>query len=275
MFPSFESIVTIDPESTQPSKSFAVSGTETSETLSPKPSLESILEKGDNIGKVNPEELLSTWQKDIVDFKVDDKPKTSPQQHPKVFGISVESIATSVRKISSTSRPCLESLLHEGEFKENSGGVGESHSSEATPEITPRHTPHPSPALQRRVPGIAMENYGRKISAHSYFCAKPFQKQELQQKEIGNDNNSLSVQSSFPSGLQQKDKHQGTPSLQQESTGGVVSLSSTASANSQNLEEGTKLAQALDLSNKGMGKRRQRPKPSTLREMNFWAPTSM
>ncbi|KAK3866291.1 hypothetical protein Pcinc_028171 [Petrolisthes cinctipes] len=274
VFPEFQSFVTIDEEPTQPSRSFAVSGCETLEKLSPRPSLESFLENGENIRKINPEDLLSTRQLNTAEVRADDRPKTPTHQHPKVFGIPVETIASSVRKISSTTRPCLDSLLHEGEVKEKLSGVGESLSSEDSPEITPKHTPIPSPVLPRKIPGIAMEKMSRKVSAHSYFCTKPFNPQDLQQQEIGNENNS-SVQSYFSNRTYLQEKQQGFPSSEQESARGVISLSSTASAQNQKLEEGTNLAQALDLSGKVIGKKRQRPKPSALREMNFWAPTSM
>ena len=77
----------------------------------------------------------------------------------------------------------------------------------------------------------------RKISAHSYFCTKQFQ-----------DNRG--------------------------SLGGVSKYNKDVmSSVDSKREEAVIPPQALDP--KMMGQRRRQPKPSTLREMNFWAPTSM
>lgn len=115
-----------------------------------------------------------------------------------------------------------------------------------TPRTSPLVTPQATPPLQRKPLGMAMEK-GNKTGVHSYFFTKPFQSSEQEFSTVA----------------------------EMSSKANEVSPSSGSSLRAQQLEDGSNLAQSLDLSNKVMGKRRPRPKPSTLREMNFWAPTSM
>ncbi|XP_042208014.1 uncharacterized protein LOC121856484 [Homarus americanus] len=117
-----------------------------------------------------------------------------------------------------------------------------------TPLPSPLTTPQTSPHAQRKVMGVVMERTNKSTS-HSYFCTKPFQ---------GNQQQISSTK----------------PGMSQEA--GQVSLSSSSSVMTQQLEDRTKASQSLESDTKlSAGKRRQKPKPSSLREMNFWAPTSM
>ena len=106
-----------------------------------------------------------------------------------------------------------------------------------TPLTTPMTTPHTSPVSKRKISGIVMDRERK----HSYFCTKAFQGDGQQSAESGIGN---------------------------------VSLSDTATQMTQQLESGAQTALAMEPGQK-MGMKRRRPKPSTLREMNFWAPTSM
>lgn len=112
---------------------------------------------------------------------------------------------------------------------------------EPSPVTSPHLSPRTSPLAQRRFGGLAMESR-RKISAHSYFCTKQFQ--DPQRDAAGNVN------------------------LREER-----GLSLETNMRAAQLEEGAIAQHALDA--KMMGRKRRQPKPSTLREMNFWAPTSM
>ncbi|XP_050709160.1 uncharacterized protein LOC126993951 isoform X2 [Eriocheir sinensis] len=116
-----------------------------------------------------------------------------------------------------------------------------SQSIEPSPVTSPHLSPRTSPLAQRRFGGLAMESR-RKISAHSYFCTKQFQ--DPQRDAAGNVN------------------------LREER-----GLSLETNMRAAQLEEGAIAQHALDA--KMMGRKRRQPKPSTLREMNFWAPTSM
>lgn len=109
-------------------------------------------------------------------------------------------------------------------------------SSPVTPVTSPFTTPRTSPTLHRKTL-VAMDP-PRKISAHSYFCTKKY-------KDPQGD---LTATSSV--------KQDVMPSVQ-----------------TQQINESSIPPHALDP--KMMGQRRRQPKPSTLREMNFWAPTSM
>lgn len=108
----------------------------------------------------------------------------------------------------------------------------------STPRSTPRTTPLASPVLKRKVAGVVMEHN----ASHSYFCTKPYQ-------------NSQHSDTSPQSG------------------NGELALSTTSTQMTQQLESASKVAMAMEAGQK-LGKKR-RPKPSSLREMNFWAPTSM
>lgn len=112
---------------------------------------------------------------------------------------------------------------------------------EPSPVTSPHLSPRTSPLAQRRFGGMAMDPR-RKISAHSYFCTKQFQ--DPQKDAAGNVN------------------------LQEER-----GLNLETSVRATQLEEGAIAQHALDP--KMMGRKRRQPKPSALREMNFWAPTSM
>ncbi|XP_066984332.1 uncharacterized protein [Macrobrachium rosenbergii] len=111
----------------------------------------------------------------------------------------------------------------------------------STPISTPLTTPQTSPVVKRKIYNVVMDQGAN----HGYFCTKPFQ---------GSQQNSDS--STYMSG-----------------GGGSVGLSATSAQMTQQLENSNKVAAALEPGQK-LGKKR-RPKPSTLREMNFWAPTSM
>lgn len=116
-----------------------------------------------------------------------------------------------------------------------------SQSVDPSPITSPHISPGSSPLAQRRLLGMAMEPR-RKISAHSYFCTKQFE-----------------------------DPHKdaaGNATLPNER-----GLTLETSVRATQLEENAIAQQALDP--KMMGRKRRQPKPSTLREMNFWAPTSM
>lgn len=115
-----------------------------------------------------------------------------------------------------------------------------------SPVPTPVPTPQSSPRLQRKVLGVAMEQAAKSVT-HSFFCTKPFQ--------------------SAGQG--------GTETVP--SQAGEVALSGVSALQSKQPEQpGILATQAIEENAKSlMGKRRPRPKPSTLREMNFWAPTSM
>lgn len=116
-----------------------------------------------------------------------------------------------------------------------------------TPYTTPLPSPRQSPQQTRKVMGVVMEK-SNKTSLHSYFCTK-----------------------SFPGSQQSSNL---LPEMAEEAT--EVSLSSSSTIKTLQMENGINTAQSLDPNSKPVtGKRRQRPKPSSLREMNFWAPTSM
>ncbi|XP_068250023.1 uncharacterized protein [Palaemon carinicauda] len=111
----------------------------------------------------------------------------------------------------------------------------------STPISTPLSTPQTSPVVKRKVYGLVMDQG----TNHGYFCTKPFQ---------GSQQNSDS--STYMSG--------GV---------GSMGLSAASVQMTQQLETSSKVAVAMEPGQK-LGKKRK-PKPSTLREMNFWAPTSM
>ncbi|XP_045592881.1 uncharacterized protein [Procambarus clarkii] len=124
----------------------------------------------------------------------------------------------------------------------NRGGSHPTHL--ATPSSSPLASPKASPKPRRSVMGVVMEG-SNKSSVHSYFCTKPFQGHQ----EGSNTTHSISEE---------------------------VREISLSSLRTQQLEDATKTSQSFDSNSKAIAvKRRQRPKPSALREMNFWAPTSM
>ncbi|XP_064089500.1 uncharacterized protein LOC135203608 [Macrobrachium nipponense] len=113
----------------------------------------------------------------------------------------------------------------------------------STPISTPLTTPQTSPVVKRKIYNVVMDQGAN----HGYFCTKPFQ---------GSQQNSADSSTYLSGGV-----------------GGSVGLSTTSAQMTQQLENSNKVAAALDPGQK-LGKKRK-PKPSTLREMNFWAPTSM
>ncbi|KAK7086543.1 hypothetical protein SK128_027169, partial [Halocaridina rubra] len=114
---------------------------------------------------------------------------------------------------------------------------------EVTPYTTPLTSPRSSPPVRRKISGVVMEQ----SAAHSYFCTKSY---------LGSQQTSESSQA-FASA----------------SSGSGTALSETSVQMTQQLESVSRTAMALETGQKLAKKRR--PKPSTLREMNFWAPTSM
>ncbi|XP_042880878.1 uncharacterized protein LOC122258772 isoform X2 [Penaeus japonicus] len=112
-----------------------------------------------------------------------------------------------------------------------------------TPFVTPLTTPQSSPRCKRKISGVIVEQ-SNMSSAQNYFFTKPFA-------------GSQDTGSAFSS------------------EANTTSLSVSALQGAQKLEEGATQTLNFDTSQMVMGKKRQRPKASKLREMNFWAPTSM
>lgn len=138
-----------------------------------------------------------------------------------------------------------------------------SHSVPASPLTSPFTTPKNSPTFGRkRMVGVAAEPQ-RKISAHSYFCTP--------QPQYNQDPSSMAA----PVKQERKiSAHSYFCTKPMQDNQGVLNTPATlkeeVSVNKQQLEDGVIIEPP-----KYMGQRRRQPKPSALREMNFWAPTSM
>lgn len=118
------------------------------------------------------------------------------------------------------------------------------------PFVTPLTTPHSSPLQKRKISGVVVEQPNMSTT-QNYFFTKPFQGTQ-QSQEVA------------------------TQSFASESS--IVSASAAAVPITKKVEEVANPIMNVDpshLSQMTMGKKRQRPKASKLREMNFWAPTSM
>ena len=109
----------------------------------------------------------------------------------------------------------------------------------STPFVTPLTTPQSSPKSQRKISPVVGSDgvvMERKVSNHSYFYKGGF----------------------FSSGAE-----------------ATSNLANTTSANnSEKMEAANATANNFEPKS-AMAMRKRRPKPSNLREMNFWAPTSM
>ncbi|ROT67484.1 hypothetical protein C7M84_014422 [Penaeus vannamei] len=113
----------------------------------------------------------------------------------------------------------------------------------STPFVTPLTTPQSSPRSKRKISGVIVDQ-SNMSATQNYFFTRPF------------------------SGAQDTGS-----TLSPEAN--TVSLSASALQGAQKLEDGAAQALNIDTSQMAIGKKRQRPKASKLREMNFWAPTSM
>ncbi|XP_047480393.1 uncharacterized protein LOC125032988 [Penaeus chinensis] len=186
--------------------------------------------------------LINEIQESLTKITVEDSSRLSDQngQNAQVGSEKPEKEHAITRKVSREAN--LKLSLTE-KIQDFSGASQPASSVVSTPFVTPLTTPQSSPRSKRKISGVIVDQ-SNMSSTQNYFFTRPFSGSQ-------DTGSALSPEAN------------------------TVSLSASALQGAQKLEDGAAQALSIDTSQMITGKKKQRPKASKLREMNFWAPTSM